>query len=235
MLQIAICDDDARSRTLLDGYVRKLLQETDDCAQVCLFDSAEALLAQYPRKLDILLLDIMMEGMSGMDAAKKIRAFDDTVKIIFITNLQQFALEGYKVRAYGYLVKPVSYEDFRMELQTLIANTISAGDREIMIHTRGSSFLLSIQEINYIESQNAKVVIHTESGSVTRNSSLSALEEVLAEYGFIRCHHAFLVNAAKVVGVHGNELELRDKTIVYMSKGRRSACVRMLSRYMRGV
>ena len=120
MYHVAVCDDESMSRNLLCGYIDRFGAETGKALRRAVFSSANELLRDYPNGLDLLLLDIRMGGIDGMTAAKEIRAFDSQVCLIFITTEHQFALEGYSVRAFGFLKKPVGYTQFRHELTSAL-------------------------------------------------------------------------------------------------------------------
>lgn len=100
MLNIVICEDDLPQRLLLYNYLDKILNDICLDYDILEFSSAEELLTNYPRKLDILFLDIQMGDLSGMDVARKIRNFDSRVEIIFTTAIAEYIYEGYEVRAY---------------------------------------------------------------------------------------------------------------------------------------
>ena len=111
MLQIAIVEDDIRQQELLKEYLKRYFRE-DEKPAIMVYESGETFLAEQGRKPDILFLDIAMAGMSGMETARKIRETDRTMILIFVTELFQYALEGYAVNATDFLIKPVYYPSF---------------------------------------------------------------------------------------------------------------------------
>ena len=115
MIRIAVCDDDRIVRESIVKALRRYERDNGMEFEVLEYAAADALLVSYPAELDLILLDIYMPGIDGMDAARAIRQFDQDVCIIFITTMYQRAIEGYKVRAFGFIRKPVSYEEFSHE------------------------------------------------------------------------------------------------------------------------
>ena len=108
MLQIAICDDDPEMRRQLYQYTLRLTHKQADQVRIVTFSRGEELLANMPKGLDILLLDIDLGDENGVEVARRIRQENEDVNIVFITNLPQYAVQGYKVRAFGYLLKPLA-------------------------------------------------------------------------------------------------------------------------------
>lgn len=110
--KIAICDDMEQDAQYITSAVMKWAQKENYSVDIQVFSSAESFLFQYAeqKNYDILLLDIEMKNLNGIELAKRIRKENNTVQIIFITGFPDFVWEGYEVSALHYLIKPVSYE-----------------------------------------------------------------------------------------------------------------------------
>ena len=111
MIKIAICEDEKEQQELLKSYIDQIFDGLSVKYELEIYNLGEELLDSYSKDIDILLLDIQMGQINGMDTARKIRELDDKVEIIFITSLIEYVLEGYEVRAYRYLIKPIKYDD----------------------------------------------------------------------------------------------------------------------------
>ncbi len=109
MIRIAICDDDNLVIEQITGYLKQMVTEVAGTQQleIIKFDRGTKLLENYPENLDILFLDIQMPDMNGIETARNIRKKDTCVAIVFITNYVKYAVEGYSVQAYNYLLKPI--------------------------------------------------------------------------------------------------------------------------------
>lgn len=153
MLKIAVCEDEKEQRTLINEYLIKILDETSLSYEIITFNSGEDLFNNYPYDVDIFLLDILMDKLNGMDAARKIREIDDkNVEIIFTTSLVDYIQEGYEVRAYRYLLKPLKFEDLKRHMISCI-NDISEKNKYIFIDGKSDTLKIKANDITYIEIQ----------------------------------------------------------------------------------
>ncbi|WP_304341514.1 LytR/AlgR family response regulator transcription factor [Metaclostridioides mangenotii] len=200
MIKIAICEDEKKQQELLKTYINQIFEELSIKYKLEIFNSGEELLENYLKDTDILLLDIQMGIINGMDTARKIRTLDEDVEIIFITSLIEYALEGYEVRAYRYLIKPVKYDD----LKEYIINCIKEVDiknKYIMVKEQGSRIKIDIYEITYIEVQKENLTIHTLNQIYKIKGTISNIEKEINCSRFCRCHKSFLVNLEHVKSI----------------------------------
>ena len=162
MLHIAICDDEENEIEYLKHAVEDWAKKEDILTNIETYASAESFLFQYEecKNYQILLLDVEMSGMSGIDLAKNIRQNQDNVEIIFITSHFEFIGEGYEVDALHYLVKPVKISKME-EVLSKAKCKIEAGESSIIIHYEGEVVKLNEEEILYLESLSHYVAIYT--------------------------------------------------------------------------
>ena len=120
MIRIAIVEDEQLYADQLAEYMDRFMKETGEQIRLTFFRDGEDIAVSYKPEYDIILMDIQMQFMDGMTAAEKIRALDQKVIIMFITNMMQYAIRGYQVDALDYVVKPVSYFSFAQKLQRAI-------------------------------------------------------------------------------------------------------------------
>lgn len=117
MLNIVICEDEIEQQEILKDYLEQILNEINSKYEILIFNSGEELFKNYLDNIDIFLLDIQMDGLNGMEVARKIRQIDKKeVEIIFTTSLIEYIQEGYEVRAYRYLLKPIKLEDLKKHI-----------------------------------------------------------------------------------------------------------------------
>lgn len=193
MIRIAICEDEKEQQELLKNYIEKIFEGLSIKYSLDMFNSGEELLENYSKDIDLILLDIQLGEINGMDTARKIRVLDNNVEIIFITSLIEYALEGYKVRAYRYLVKPVKYDDIKENIINCIKE-LEIKNKYIIIKKQGNQIKLDINEITYIEVQKETITIHTVNEIYKISGTMNNIEKEIDCSRFFRCHKSFLVN-----------------------------------------
>lgn len=220
-MRIAICDDDVLQLQHIQSELNQLLAEREKSAEVCVFSDADALIDSIQtRKADIIILDIIMPLLSGMNAAREIRSFDKSAAIVFLTSSPEFAVESYDVKASGYLLKPIDREKFRR----VIGECVTAADsvpEVVTLHTAGGYRSLPLQSIECAEAQN-KTVRLTQTGGIIDNvsESFTGLEQHLClQKGFFKCHRSYIVNMAYVDRFTTKEIVLRSGTVVPIARG----------------
>ena len=148
------------------------------------FENEDDLLSYFysQNDIDILFLDIKFQSYSGIEIAKKIRDIDSSVILIFLTSFPEYALSGYKVKAFDYLVKPLSYLQLENVLDRAISELESNEKHFLIIKDSGNIFKIEFSEIVYIETYNRNILFHlTSESEITGHESLKAYENKLDE------------------------------------------------------
>ena len=213
-IKIAICDDEYIHRKILLKYVKRLF--LSESYEVLEFSSGENLLRDYPEELDILLLDIQMLGINGIETAKKIRLFDTNVTIVFTTAISDFMQEGYEVRAFRYLLKPIKYNDFSKHLIQCKKEVLSNKEKCISIKEidEGKNIIIPVNSILYIEMECRITLIHTDNKIYKTREPIKKFENDLKEFLFYRCHRAYLINLYKINSIGKNTVVIKDNEIL---------------------
>ncbi|MGL4760638.1 MAG: LytR/AlgR family response regulator transcription factor [Sarcina sp.] len=209
MINIVICDDNIEQRNIVKKYISDII--TDEEYKILEFESGEELVNKFPQDISIILLDIQMKTLTGMDVARWIREFNNKVEIIFITGLIDYIQEGYEVRAYRYLLKPVSFEDMNKHLKACINGIKKESDDYLIVSKKGEMQRVAINQILYVEIYRKAVTIYTQNDVYDIKLSLERLETVLKEHKFFRCHKSYLVNMKKIFSI-------TTKTVVMVNK-----------------
>lgn len=233
MIRIAIVEDDAAYREQLNGFVDRYQREQGEEFSVASFADGLEIAEEYKAAYDIIFLDIEMKHLNGMETAKHIRRQDKNVVLIFITNLAQFAIQGYEVEALDYVLKPVSYFAFSQELQKAVKKVRERTEFFLRIVQESSMVRLDVAKITYIESQGHNVVYHTEEGQYVNRDSLKSVEQKLAGRSFSRCNNCYLVNLAHVQKVDKSTVTVAGEPL-QMSRPRRKAFMEALAAYVGG-
>lgn len=213
-IKIAICDDEYIHRKVLLKYVKMLFVKGS--YEVVEFISGEELIGKYPNGLDIILLDIQMMGINGIETAKKIRLFDTNVTIIFTTAISEFMQEGYEVRAFRYLLKPIEYNDFSKHLSQCKSEIIKNREKYILIKEidEGQSIIVPINTILYVEIESRITLVHTDNKTYKTRESIKNIEDELKEHSFYRCHRAYLINLHKINSIGKNNAIIKGNEVL---------------------
>ncbi len=198
MLRIALVEDEKQYRREISGLLEQFSKDHDTEFEITEYGDGETLVENYKGQFELILLDIEMEFMDGMTAAKKLREVDEQVMIVFITNNSSFAIAGYEVKAFDYIMKPLTYPVFEMKMLRITESFRGDHEYHVKINLHNGVQKVPSSRIYYIESLGHIMRYSTRDGDIEATGKLSDLEEVLTEHGFFRISRGFLVNMAKI-------------------------------------
>lgn len=213
----AVCDDDEKQIMLLRKMLNKWSEDKPFALEIDEYISAESFLFSYEdNPCNILLLDIEMSGISGMELAKKLRSKGDMLPIVFITGYSDYVTEGYDVEALHYLLKPIKEEKLYAVLDKFADRNVCA--EQIILPCGREAVKVSPDSITYIEAQGRKTAAYLSDGEVLEcDKGISGFSHMNMQ-GFIRCHRSYLVNLRYVKSVGKTEITLDNGEIVPMSR-----------------
>ena len=203
MFRFAVCDDSINDRNtiikILAGWFARRGEETE----IAEYADGTPLLSDYEdgdvETFDLIFLDIFMSGSNGVQVAKALREYDRNAAIVFVTSTDAYAMEGYVVHAYDYLLKPIKASEIIRVLEEFIHSFHRDRKASLLVKNKRRKERIKYGEITYIESQTPYVYIHLRDGSVYR--IMAKLQEVECELkgrSFLRSHQSFIVNMASV-------------------------------------
>ena len=238
MLHVAIVDDDKNIVALLESFLNHYTQEGKAKFSVDAYSNPVEFLSAYTNRHDLVFLDIELPEMNGMDVARKLRQMDTTVALVFVTNMRQYAINGYEVDADDFIVKPVTYYDFAMKLDRVIKKIEKKESIKITINCDTGVKYIPIDTIRYVEVAHHKLTYHTAEGVLESRGSLNKIESVFLENNFSRCNNYCLVNLRYVTGVDGHTLFVgygknsKEYEEISISHPRKKEFVASLNRYL---
>lgn len=217
--KISVIDDNSADTEYVAGLVTRWAESAGYAAHISVFPSAEAFLFQYEieKDFDVLLLDIEMGEMNGVDLAKKVRRENEAVQIVFITGYPDFIAEGYEVSALHYLMKPVSYEKLNAVLHKAASNLAKTEKRLSVTYERRTDFV-PLSQILYVEAQKQYVLIHTFDKTYRMKQSFGETIEELDEF-FFKCQRSFCVNLCHITRIKNNSVLLKNGEEIPISRG----------------
>lgn len=234
MLRIAVVEDDKVYARQLKKYLKRYGEEKNRKLSVVVFSDGEDIVTDYSAGYDIILMDVEMTFMDGMTAAEKIREKDSEVVIIFITNMPQYAIQGYKVDALDYVLKPISYFAFSQRIDRALTRLKKEEKRYITIPQKGGMMKLDVSQICYVEVRDHDLIYHCTDGEYVSKGSMGETEEALRNENFFRCNRCYLVNLEYVENFQGSAVTV-GKDVIQVSRSKKKAFLDALNDYMNEV
>lgn len=224
MIKAAVCDDDSETLRELEEMLEEYRARFGRDMETKVFLSPLDMLSAIDRgaRFDLLLLDVLMPGINGIEAAAEIRRSDKCAKIIFLTTSSEFAVQSYTVDAFYYLLKPVSSDKLFPLLDRVCEECESERSDSLVLRCADGFTAVDVRKIAFCEVIHRTLLIHMTSGKVHESSgSLDSFADKLSEYGyFMRIHRSYLVNLNHISGISGRYVTMSDTTEIPIPKGK---------------
>lgn len=230
--KIAVIEDSREEAARVERYFARFGQSCHIQFNITVFGDAESFLEHYKPVYDLVLMDIMLPGIDGMAASARLRKMDESVMLVFITNMFSFAVKGYEVNAFDFIVKPVNYSQFTMKMQRILPR-LTSNETEIVLNASGSIVRLRVSQIYYIESNAHRITYHTVSGKYEVYGSMKETEASLGSNAFARCNNSFLVNMNYVQAADGFTVNVNGDDLP-ISRPRKKAFMEQLTSFLGG-
>ena len=167
MYHIAIVEDEKEFREQLRNYLQQYASENQMEFQITEFADGAEIVENDKNEYDVILLDIEMPKLNGMDAAEIIREKDEDVVLMFITNMAQYAIRGYSVGALDFVMKPITYYTFSMKMTRALKRAQKKEQKPLILNLPDGIKTLEIKQIYYVEVQNRMLHYHTDEGEIS--------------------------------------------------------------------
>jgi len=221
MLKISICDDERTEREYITTLIRKWSTAQELDIRLSAYESAESFLFAYEDDSDILVLDIQMKEMDGVTLAKKIRARNKEIQIIFVTGYMDYIADGYDVEALHYLIKPATEEKL-FTILNRAKDKLVRNERALLVNHDGMNTRIPLYEITYLEVRHNHVTIFGEAEYVVK-TTLNELEKQLSDSNFFRVGRSYIVNLRCIKKCSKTEIHMKSGAIIPLPRGMHSA------------
>ena len=232
MLRIGICDDVYDARLVLRSALERALEARHIQGQFFEFSSGEGLLGwleHHAWELDLVFLDMEMGELDGMETARRLRAADAGLQLVFVTGYADRVFDGYSVGALGYLLKPPTAEQLEEVLDRAQAALVRDLDRAYICRSGDIRYRIPIANILYFVSDRRQVTCVTEGRDYTFYGKLDGVAEEVGD-GFVRIHQRYLVRSGAVDRIEGSEVVLRDGQRLPVSRSCQQSAMLALTR-----
>lgn len=233
-INICIVEDEKAALDTLAEYLMRFKDENNCEFVIDKFDKAASFINNFQSNYDIIFMDIELPDGNGMDIIKQIRKIDEKVIVVFVTNLVSYAVKGYEVQAFDFIVKPISYYNFYVKLSKVLTCIEQKKDKEIWISNKEGREKIMLSSVLYIEVVQHMLYYHTINGVLKATGSLTSACESLKHYGFALCNNCYLVNLRHVKAIKQNDV-LVDTQLLAISRNKKKEFIKALNEYLTGV
>lgn len=213
MIRIAVVEDEDSAEQSLRENLESWNVQKKYSFHIERYRSAEDFLEKYDSGFDVVFMDIELNGMDGVRAAKKLREFDEQVVLIFVTNMKKYVVSGYEVGALNYIVKPINFFSFSLTMDRCMRRLESRGADSICVKIPYGFKKIQCSDIYYVDIVKHELLFHTVSGGVKTYGNLKEWENKLESFGFVRCNASAIVNLRHVESVIGDDIHIGGDVI----------------------
>ncbi|MEO1769894.1 LytR/AlgR family response regulator transcription factor [Candidatus Enterococcus ferrettii] len=230
-MKIAIVEDDIQQQNCFISLVNRYTAENSLPVSITSFNDGIDIVEKYKGDFDVIYFDVEMPIMDGMTSAKKIRAMDPNVIIVFLTNYVQFAIDGYAVNADDFLLKPLTYFNFSEHFKKIVKKLSNTTDQTITIKTNSGIRKILLEDLIYVECEGHYLYFYTNDQVYSFLGSMKNIESELKPKHFFRCNNCYLVNLKHVKAVDGSTVHV-GRFDLRISRPRKKDFMAALTNYL---
>ena len=213
MIRIAIVEDSPENGQQLKSLIERFGRENSLDFQFSLFTNGVDFISDYFPQYDLIFMDIDMPLLNGLETTKILRKLDSSVPLVFVTNLEKYAINGYDVGAIGFIVKPLNYATLSVKMQRFMSMIHKDEDAYLVVSSKSSVRKVSLSDIYYITVDGRYVILHTKDGEIEHHKSMKAMEAELTSHDFVRCDNSSMVNLKYVTAINCQSAVVHGETV----------------------
>lgn len=221
MYEVAVCDDTEEERILAAEYAGRFFEREGLAVHIDTYAAGRTLL-ESGKTYDLYILDVLMPGMSGIDTAEALAGNGEQGRpvVVFITSSLESAVEGYRVEAAGFILKPVEEENFRSTMERVMRRRLGVKKEVLSVVHNRVNVELPLERLAWFENRLHRVFVRLTDGEVLSvNQKLSELQQALGCHSrFLRCHQSYLVNLDYVDKLEDSCFYMRDGQMIPISR-----------------
>ncbi len=233
MIRVAIVDDEAAERARIRECLGCLAEEDHLEFDVEEYPSGLAFLMGKMSGYDIVLMDVDMPDMNGIETAHQLRKVDQSAVLVFVTNMAQYAVSGYEVDALDFIIKPINRYSFTLKMRRAVSRTAQQTDDVLNVKSGGTLHRVPISSIHYLEVSGHHVTYHTSAGELTEYSTLKEVRQRIPQRGFAQCSQSYLVNLRYVTSISREKIVV-DGTEIFISRKMRQSFLTAVTEFCGG-
>lgn len=213
-LNIGICDDDPVQIEIIKGFINRI-NTAYEFNIIQSFSTKQFIEESRKQKLDIVFLDIQIDENDGIYVGNHIRDINSDAIIVYITGFKDYCFNAFKIRAFDYILKPITEEKFSNIMSDIFLRfkqikALEEKSKFIILETKTSTLNLKYEEIIYFEKILRKIKAHTINGEFEFYGSFREIMDNLDMKYFIQCHQGYIVNKNKILQLIDNNIYIRD-------------------------